>query len=57
MEVETKKEEVDFKDLKIKFGQIDNAATQQKKQDQMIDLVDYILGDDNSLMILLRTYL
>ena len=31
IEVETKKEEEDFNDLKIKFGQIDNAATQQKK--------------------------
>ena len=32
IEVETKKEEKDFNHLKIKFGQIDNAATQQKKR-------------------------
>ena len=31
-EVETKKEEEDFNDLKTKFGKIDNAATQQKKK-------------------------
>ena len=31
IEVETKKEEEDFNDLKIKFGQIDNAVTQQQK--------------------------
>ena len=48
IEVETKKEEEDFNDLKIKFGQIDNAATQQKKQSEMIHLVDYFLDDDNS---------
>ena len=47
IEVETKKQEEDFNDLKIKFGQIDNAETQQKKENETVDLVDDILDNDN----------
>ena len=47
IEVETKKQEEDFNDLKTKFGQIDNAETQQKKENETVDLVDDILDNDN----------
>ena len=49
IEVETKKEEKDFNDLKIQFGQIDDAATQQKqnKMKQYVELLYDVLDIGN----------
>ena len=37
----------DFNKLKLEFDKITNAATEQKKQNEVIDLIDYIIDDDN----------
>lgn len=37
----------DFNKLKLEFDKSTNAATEQKKQNEVIDLIDYIIDDDN----------
>ena len=46
IEIETKKEDNELFDLQPKFNAIDNAATEQKKND-FIDLVDEVLDENN----------
>ena len=43
IKIETKKEEDEFFDLEQKFNATDNAATEQKRQNDLIDLVDDVL--------------
>ena len=45
---ETKKENDKFLDLYQKFNEVNDAATQQKKDNQVIDPVDDIKDEDNS---------
>ena len=47
IEIETKKEDDEFFDLEQKFNVIDNAATEQKKQNDLKDLVDDVLNENN----------
>ena len=47
IEIETKKEDDEFFDLEQKFNVIDNAATEQKKQNDITDLVDDVLDENN----------
>ena len=47
IEKETKKEDKEFFDLDQKCNEIDNAATEQKKQDYFIDLFNDVLDQDN----------
>ena len=47
IEIETKKEDDEFFDLEQKFNEIDNAATEQKKQNDLKDLVDDVLDENN----------
>ena len=47
IETETKKEDDEFFDLEQKFNVIDNAATEQKKQNDLKDLVDDVLDENN----------
>ena len=42
-----KKEDDEFFDVEQKFNAIDNAATEQKKQNDLIDLVDDVLDENN----------
>ena len=42
-----KKEDDEFFDVEQKFNAIDNAATKQKKQNDLIDLVDDVLDENN----------
>ena len=42
-----KKEDDEFFDVEQKFNAIDNAATEQKKQNELIDLVDDVLDENN----------
>ena len=46
-ETETKKEDNEFFDLQQKFDPIDNAVTEQKKQNDPKDLVDDVLDENN----------
>ena len=48
IEKETKKENNKFLDLYEKFNEVNDAATQQKKDNQVIDPVDDIKDEDNS---------
>ena len=48
IEKETKKENDKFLDLYQKFNEVNDAATQQKKDNQVIDPVDDIKDEDNS---------
>ena len=43
IKIETKKEEDEFFDLEQKFNATDNAATEQKRQNDLINLVDDVL--------------
>ena len=47
IETETKKEENEFFDLEQKFDPIDNAVTEQEKQNDLKDLVDDVLDENN----------
>ena len=47
IEIETKKEDNEFFDLKQKFNVIDNTATEQIKQNDLIDLVHDMLNENN----------
>ena len=47
IEIETKKEDDEFFDLEQKFNVKDNAATEQKKQNGLKDLVDDVLDENN----------
>ena len=42
-----KKEDDEFFDVEQKFNAIDSAATEQKKQNDLIDLVDDVLDENN----------
>ena len=42
-----KKEDDEFFYVEQKFNAIDNAATEQKKQNDLIDLVDDVLDENN----------
>ena len=42
-----KKEDDEFFDVEQKFNAIDNAGTKQKKQNDLIDLVDDVLDENN----------
>ena len=42
-----KKEDDEFFDVEQKFNAIDNAVTEQKKQNDLIDLVDDVLDENN----------
>ena len=50
-----KKKKID--DLFSKFKEIDNAATEQKKQNDVIDLIDdvFVLGENNSFNKTIKT--
>ena len=41
------KEDDEFFNLEQKFNVIDNAATEQKKKNELIDLVDDVLDENN----------
>ena len=43
----TKKEEGGFFDLQQKFNEINNVVTEQQKQNDLIDLADYVLDENN----------
>ena len=43
----TKKEEGEFFDLQQKFNEINNVVTEQQKQNDLIDLADYVLDENN----------
>ena len=45
--IKQKKEDDEFFDVEQKFNAIDNAATEQKKQNDLIDLVDDVLDENN----------
>ena len=45
----TKKEEGEFFDLQQKFNEINNVVTEQQKQNDLIDLADYVLDENNPL--------
>ena len=47
IEIETKKEDNEFFDLKQKFNAVDNTATEQIKQNDLIDLVHDMLDENN----------
>ena len=42
-----KKEEGEFFDLQQKFNEINNVVTEQQKQNDLIDLADYVLDENN----------
>ena len=50
-----KKKQID--DFFSKFKEIDNAATEQKKQNDVIDLIDdvFVLGENNSFNKTIKT--
>lgn len=48
IEEETRKQEEGFYKLALKYREIDVAATEQKKQNYLIDLFDEIENKDNS---------
>ena len=50
-----KKEDDEFFDVEQKFNAIDNAATEQKKQNDLIDLVDDVLDENNRYNDKLKT--
>ena len=54
-EKETKKEDDEFFDLDQKQNEIDNAATELKKQDYFIDLFDDMLDEDNPFNDTMKT--
>ena len=45
--METKKENDEFLDLHKKFNEVNDAATRQKKDNEVIDLIDDIKDQDN----------
>ena len=47
IQIETKKKNEEFDDLFSKYREIDNAATEQKKQNDIIDLIDDVLDESN----------
>ena len=47
IEVETKKENEEFDYIFWKYKEIDNASTEQKKQNDIIDLIDDVLDESN----------
>ena len=47
IEIETKKENEEFDDLFLKYKEIDNAATEQKKENDIINLIDDVLDESN----------
>ena len=47
IEKETKKKDKELCDLALKCSEIDNAATEQKKQNYFINLFDDVLDEDN----------
>ena len=55
IEKETKKEEDEFFDIDQIYNEIDNAATEQKKQDYFIDLFDGVLDEDNTFNDAMKT--
>ena len=44
---QNKKEEGEFFDLQQKFNEINNVVTEQQKQNDLIDLADYVLDENN----------
>ena len=54
-EIETKDEDDEFFDLEQKFNAIDNAATEKKKQNDLIDLVDDMLDENNTFNNKIKT--
>ena len=47
IEIKTKKENEEFDDLFLKYKEIDNAATEQKKENDIINLIDDVLDESN----------
>ena len=47
VEIETKKENEEFDDRFLKYKEIDNAATEQKKENDIINLIDDVLDESN----------
>ena len=47
IQIETKKKNEEFDYLFSKYREIDNAATEQKKQNDIIDLIDDVLDESN----------
>ena len=47
IEIESKKENEEFDDLFLKYKEIDNAATEQKKENDIINLIDDVLDESN----------
>ena len=48
IEIETKKENEEFDDLFLKYKEIDNATIEQKKENDIINLIDDVLDESNS---------
>ena len=55
MEKETKKEGKQFFDLDQKYNEINNVATEQKKQDYFINLFHDMLDEDNPFNDTMKT--
>ena len=47
IEIETKEENEEFDYIFSKYKKIDNASTEQKKQNNIIDLIDVVLDESN----------
>ena len=47
IETETKDSNNEFFTLKQQFDKVNNASTEQKKQNETINLIDYVLDTDN----------
>ena len=47
IEIETKKENEEFDDLFLKYKEIDNATIEQKKENDIINLIDDVLDESN----------
>ena len=45
--METKNKDGEFSELKQLFNEIDNAATEQKQQNEIIDLIEDALDENN----------
>ena len=55
IETETKKEDDKLFDIEKKCNEIDDAATEQKKQNTIIDLIDDVLDENNPFNKTMKT--